>query len=119
MPTTPTVRSRPTPLHPYPQGPASSPKEGESRDATERVAPPSFGPDAIAVLEGRTFMYSDGLRDVPRGSIGGVLHNDTRFREPVRADARRQAALAAQVRGYRLLLRVLLPHQSRASGGRA
>jgi glycogen debranching enzyme len=35
--------------------------------------------DAIAILEGRTFMYSDPLGDVPPGSTGGLLHDDTRF----------------------------------------
>ncbi len=41
--------------------------------------PPELGPDAIAVLEGRTFMYSDSVGDVPKGSIGGLVHADTRF----------------------------------------
>ena len=45
----------------------------------KRTLPPELGPDAIAVLEGRTFMYSDSVGDVPRGSIGGLVHADTRF----------------------------------------
>jgi len=38
-----------------------------------------LGPDAVAVLEGRTFMVSDSLGDVPPGSVGGLVHEDTRF----------------------------------------
>ena len=30
--------------------------------------------DAVAILEGRSFMYSDGVGDVPGGSIGGLVH---------------------------------------------
>jgi glycogen debranching enzyme len=41
--------------------------------------PPELGPDAIAILEGRTFMFSDARGDVPTGSIGGLVHEDTRF----------------------------------------
>src|SRR5262245_8704217 len=65
--------SRPTPLHPYPVSrPAAEPR-------VERTPPKDLGPDAIAILEGRTFMCSNSLGDVPPGSIGGLLHNDTRF----------------------------------------
>ncbi len=45
----------------------------------ERAPPTELGPDAIAVLEGRTFMFSDSRGDVPPGSIGGLVHEDTRF----------------------------------------
>ena len=41
--------------------------------------PPALGPGAIAVLEGLTFLYSDSLGDVPAGSVGGMLHEDTRY----------------------------------------
>jgi glycogen debranching enzyme len=44
-----------------------------------RNLPPELGPDAIAILEGRSFMYSDPVGDVPPGSIGGLVHADTRF----------------------------------------
>jgi glycogen debranching enzyme len=44
-----------------------------------RNLPPELGPDAIAILEGRTFMYSDAVGDVVRGTIGGLIHADTRF----------------------------------------
>src|SRR5581483_11478368 len=58
---TPAVR-RPTPADPYPH-----------------PRPPELGTDAIAILEGRTFMFSNAFGDVPTGSIGGLLHDDTRF----------------------------------------
>ncbi|MEW2443652.1 amylo-alpha-1,6-glucosidase [Micromonospora marina] len=41
--------------------------------------PPELGPDSIAVLSGPTFMYSDSVGDVPAGSIGGLVHLDTRL----------------------------------------
>jgi glycogen debranching enzyme len=44
-----------------------------------RSLPPEFGPGAIAVLEGVSFMYSDAVGDVPPGSIGGLVHADTRL----------------------------------------
>ncbi|WP_243709585.1 glycogen debranching N-terminal domain-containing protein [Micromonospora sp. 15K316] len=54
--------------------------------SVERVAsgacrdlPPELGPDAVGVLEGRTFMFSNSAGDVPKGTIGGLVHDDTRF----------------------------------------
>jgi glycogen debranching enzyme len=47
--------------------------------ATVRKLPPELGAGAIAVLEGQSFMYSDAVGDVPGGSIGGLVHDDTRF----------------------------------------
>ena len=41
--------------------------------------PPALGPGAIAVLDGLTFLYSDSMGDVPAGSVGGLLHEDTRY----------------------------------------
>ena len=64
---------RPTPLDPYPQ-----PRPPPAR-TDERPRPVELGPDAIAVLEGRTFMFSDSLGDVTPGSVGGLVHEDTRF----------------------------------------
>jgi glycogen debranching enzyme len=57
---------------------------GVTRDARvpnpkERSLPPELGPDALAVLEGRSFMLSDSVGDVPGGTIGGLVHGDTRF----------------------------------------
>jgi glycogen debranching enzyme len=64
---------RPNPLDPYPE-----PRPQEA-SGDELSYPPELGTDAIAILEGRTFMFSDALGDVPPGSIGGLLHDDTRF----------------------------------------
>ena len=64
---------RPTPLDPYPE------PRPEVKGGDEKSYPPELGTDAIAILEGRTFMFSDSLGDVPGGSIGGLLHDDTRF----------------------------------------
>ena len=62
----------------------ADPMPGVTRDASipsseARNLPPELGPNALAVLEGRTFMYSDPVGDVPPGSIGGLVHADTRF----------------------------------------
>jgi glycogen debranching enzyme len=62
---------RPTPLDPYPE---PRPPSGEAGAAASEL-----GPDAVAILEGRTFMVSDSLGDVPPGSVGGLFHEDTRF----------------------------------------
>ena len=64
---------RPTPLHPYP-----APRPTETPQV-ERSPSLDLGPDSIAILEGRTFMCSNAHGDVPPGTIGGLLHNDTRF----------------------------------------
>jgi glycogen debranching enzyme len=69
----PEAERRPTPLDPYPE-PRPPVAEGDGK-----AFPPELGTDAIAILEGRTFMFSDVLGDVPAGSIGGLLHDDTRF----------------------------------------
>jgi hypothetical protein len=58
-----TVR-RPNPLDPYPE-----PRPTEE-DGDEKAYPPELGTDAIAVLEGRTFLLSDALGDVPAGFRG-------------------------------------------------
>src|SRR3954471_8783654 len=67
--------ARPTPADPLP---------GVTRDARvptpkERSLPPELGPDSLAVLEGRSFMLSDSVGDVPAETIGGLVHGDTRF----------------------------------------
>src|SRR6266545_1936083 len=67
------VERRPTPLDPYPE------PRPEVEGGDEKSYPPELGTDAIAILEGRTFMFSDSRGDVPAGSIGGLLHDDTRF----------------------------------------
>ncbi len=68
------IDRRPTPADPLPGTTVD-----RSIPGPKRTLPPELGPDAIAVLEGRTFMYSDCVGDVPTGSIGGLVHADTRF----------------------------------------
>ncbi|NJC70023.1 amylo-alpha-1,6-glucosidase [Planosporangium thailandense] len=58
--------------------PVPSP-DGQPPAATTRNLPPELGADAVAVLDGPTFMYSNAVGDVPDGSIGGLVHEDTRF----------------------------------------
>ncbi|WP_244298377.1 glycogen debranching N-terminal domain-containing protein [Micromonospora cremea] len=66
---------RPTPADPWPDmSMGHRVSSGASRDL-----PPELGPDAVGVLEGRTFMFSDAAGNVPKGSIGGLVHDDTRF----------------------------------------
>ena len=66
---------RATPADPMPgSGPDAGRPSSENRNL-----PPELGPNAIAVTEGRTFMYSDGAGDVPAGSIGGLVCEDTRL----------------------------------------
>ena len=62
-----------TPLDPYPEPrPREAAREDESR-------PSGLGADAVSILDGRTFMFSDALGDVRAGSTGGLVHEDTRF----------------------------------------
>ena len=65
---------RPTPGNPMPGA-----KEAAGVPSAKRVLPPELGTDAIAVLEGRAFFYSDSRGNVPKGSIGGFVNADTRF----------------------------------------
>ncbi|MGK5741092.1 amylo-alpha-1,6-glucosidase [Micromonospora sp. URMC 103] len=66
---------RRTPAQPWPDGTGEQiTSSGACRDL-----PPELGPDAVSVLEGRTFMFSNVAGDVPKGSIGGLVHDDTRF----------------------------------------
>ena len=83
------VKRRPTPLDPYPEPRPPATVRDEQPHPTE------LGPDAIAVLEGRTFMFSDSRGDVASGSIGGLVHEDTRFvsRWELRLDGRPLALL--------------------------
>jgi glycogen debranching enzyme len=53
--------------------------DSPAADGFAHQAPLDLGSDAIAILEGRTFMFSDWLGDVPAGSTGGLVHEDTRF----------------------------------------
>ena len=66
---------RPTPADPIP----GVTKDHSIPSSEARNMPPELGTDAVAILEGRTFMYSNGVGDVSAGSIGGLVHADTRF----------------------------------------
>ncbi|MFY1693158.1 glycogen debranching N-terminal domain-containing protein [Plantactinospora sp. WMMB782] len=70
-----TGKRRPTPADPTPE-PVPA---GRTPSGTDRDLPPELGPDAIGVLDGLSFMLSDAVGDVPPGSIGGLVHEDTRF----------------------------------------
>ncbi|MDG4798908.1 glycogen debranching N-terminal domain-containing protein [Micromonospora sp. WMMD1082] len=66
---------RPTPADPMPQ----ATRPGDIPSETVRNLPPELGPDAVGVLDRRTFVFSNAAGDVPAGSIGGLVHNDTRL----------------------------------------
>ncbi|MFG1955809.1 glycogen debranching N-terminal domain-containing protein [Micromonospora sp. NPDC048830] len=70
-----TVGRRPTPADPTPD---LRLEEGAARGRL-RDLPPELGPDAVAVLQGYSFMYSNAAGDVGPGSIGGLVHDDTRM----------------------------------------
>src|SRR5882757_5463755 len=83
-----TGQQRPTPLHPYPQ-PKPPEKPGDAK-----AYPPELGTDAIAILEGRTFMLSNSLDPVQRRqhSVPADRHRgDSRLR------VRRQAPCGGYV----------------------
>lgn len=65
---------RPTPADPTPHLAAA-----KRNGARQRDLPPELDPGSIAVLSGATFMYSDPVGDIPVGSIGGLVHLDTRL----------------------------------------
>ena len=90
------VTRRPTPLDPYPQPRPRATGENEGTRPTE------LGPGAIAILEGRTFMLSDSCGEVPPGSIGGLVHEDTRFvsRWELRLDEQPLSLLKSEPVGY-------------------
>jgi glycogen debranching enzyme len=87
---------RPTPLDPYPE------PRLVADDGDEKAYPPELGTDAIAVLEGRTFLLSDALGDVPAGSVGGLVHDDTRFlnRWEMRLEGRPLSVLKSRAVDY-------------------
>jgi glycogen debranching enzyme len=87
---------RPTPLDPYPE------PRPETGSGDEKAYPPELGTDAVAVLEGRTFMLSDSLGDIPPDSMGGLIHNDTRFvsRWELTLDGRPLSLLKSSVVDY-------------------
>ncbi|MET8907895.1 glycogen debranching N-terminal domain-containing protein [Micromonospora sp. NPDC004551] len=66
---------RPTPANPTPDKPQDPTRPGSQA----RALPPELGPNPIALVSGATFMYSDPVGDVPAGTIGGLVHRDTRL----------------------------------------
>lgn len=66
-------RERPTPLNPFPRA------KVDAQLREDKAYPPELGAESIAILAGRTFMCSSVLGRVPPRSVGGLLHNDTRF----------------------------------------
>src|SRR6266849_466381 len=68
-----------------PRATPADPMPGVTTDARvpgpkeERSLPPELGPDALAVLEGRSFMFSDSIGDVPVGAVSGLVNADARF----------------------------------------
>ncbi|RKN48562.1 glycogen debranching N-terminal domain-containing protein [Micromonospora endolithica] len=66
--------ARPTPVDPFPGVTALTRESGD-----QRAMPPELGTNSLAVLSGPTFLYSDSCGDVPPGSIGGLVHMDTRL----------------------------------------
>ncbi|GIH16995.1 amylo-alpha-1,6-glucosidase [Rugosimonospora africana] len=71
----PTTVRRATPVDPMPH----VQRDPDVPRLDARNLPPELGPEAIAVVAGRTFMYSDLVGDVPSGTIGGLVHDDTRL----------------------------------------
>ncbi|MEU5672252.1 glycogen debranching N-terminal domain-containing protein [Micromonospora sp. NPDC047753] len=65
---------RATPANPMPGLSIANSDSGD-----QRAIPPELGPDSLAVLSGPTFLYSNAQGDVPPGSIGGLVHLDTRL----------------------------------------
>ncbi|MEV1142477.1 glycogen debranching N-terminal domain-containing protein [Micromonospora sp. NPDC049799] len=66
---------RPTPADPRPW----EPRDPDQRVAEARAMPPELGDNSVALVNGSTFMYSAPNGDVPPGSIGGLVHLDTRL----------------------------------------
>ena len=65
---------RPTQADPRP----AEPRDLEQRVAEARAMPPDLGDNSVALVNGSTFMNSAPNGDVPPGSIGGLVHLDTR-----------------------------------------
>jgi len=66
---------RPTPADPLP----GQPKDPSQPGREGHDLPPELGPHPVSVVEGRTFMFSDPVGDVPPGTIGGLVNTDTRL----------------------------------------
>ncbi|GIG87168.1 amylo-alpha-1,6-glucosidase [Plantactinospora endophytica] len=70
------VVRRPTPADPTPGLVTGG---GDIPSSVVRTQPPELGPDSVAVVEGRSFMVTNAAGDVPVGTIGGLVHDDTRL----------------------------------------
>lgn len=66
-------------MRPTPANPTSTEQAHLSHHGEARALPPQLGPEAVAVVSGSTFMYSGPNGDVPAGTIGGLVHQDTRL----------------------------------------
>ncbi|MGN9775268.1 amylo-alpha-1,6-glucosidase [Micromonospora sp. H33] len=66
---------RPTPADPRP----AQPRDPLERVAEARALPPNLGDNSVALVYGSTFMLTAPNGDVPAGSIGGLVHLDTRL----------------------------------------
>ena len=84
----------------------------------KRTMPPELGPDAIAVLEGRTFMYSDSRRRRPQGLDRRPRPRRHPLPEPLGADDQRRTVPRPPRRHGRLLLGRVLPDQPAPRGPR-
>ncbi|NIL55630.1 glycogen debranching N-terminal domain-containing protein [Salinispora arenicola] len=88
---------RPTPDNPLPGVTDTNRQVAQARDM-----PPEFGPETMALVNGSTFMYCDQSGDVPAGTIGGLVHEDTRLlnRWELRLDGARLLTLRSVVLEY-------------------
>ncbi|MFC3499480.1 glycogen debranching N-terminal domain-containing protein [Micromonospora krabiensis] len=62
-----------------PSGTRSGTQSDTTTPGANREMPPELGSDAVGVFEGRTFMLSNAAGDVLTDSIGGLVHDDTRY----------------------------------------
>jgi glycogen debranching enzyme len=66
---------RPTPADPMP---GATPSD-QTPSPVVRSLPPDLGPDAVGIFESLSFIISNRVGDIPLGSIGGLVHHDTRL----------------------------------------
>lgn len=68
-----TTVHRPTPADPMPD------RENQPAMTNVRQMPAGLGPDAVAVFEGSAFIIGDAAGNIVHGSVGGLVHEDTRL----------------------------------------
>jgi glycogen debranching enzyme len=66
---------RPTPAEPMP----AAATQDQAQTTNIRTLPPGLGSDAVSVFEASAFMVGNAAGDVPKGSTGGLVHDDTRI----------------------------------------